>query len=99
MEGEQQKKYSVPDAIVEVKGRRFRMDSVTHFKTCASRAVHTLVVYEDMLALTLGLKKDAKVLTALYLGIGVSCVYKQLRLLETWKERGLVEEIGKTETV
>jgi len=76
---EQQKKYSVPDAIVEVKGRRFRMDSVTLFKTSASRAVHTLVVYEDMLALTLGLKKDAKVLTALYLGVGISCVYKQLR--------------------
>jgi len=92
MEAEQ-KRYSVPDAIVEVKGRRFRMDSVTHFKTCASRAVHTLVVYEDMLALTLGLKKDAKVLTALYLGIGVSCVYKQLRLLKKWIDCGYVEEI------
>lgn len=89
----ERRRYSVPDAIVEVRGRKFRFDAVMQFKTSASRAVHTLVVYEEMLALTLGAKRDAKVLTAQYLGLGISGVYKQLRSLSQWRAEGKVEEI------
>lgn len=91
---EQERRYTVPDAIMEIRGRKFRFDAVMLFKTSASRAVHTLVVYEEMLLRTLGVKRDAKLLTAQYLGLCISGVYKQLRLLKQWVAEGRIEEIS-----
>lgn len=86
--------YIVPDPIVEVRGRRFRVSAQLHIKTSISRVVLTHVVYSEIVQFTLGVKHDAKVLTALYLGVTLSTVYKQLSLFNRWKREEKIDEIS-----